>query len=45
MATAMEKMQKTVKSLTATSYQVKRVLAGFDQINRLGDKKKTGSSR
>ena len=44
-ASLMEKVQKAVRSLTAATYQVKRVLAGFDQINRVGEKKKTGSAR
>lgn len=45
MAAAMEKAEKAFKALTATAGQAKRMLMGFDQINRLGEKKKSGTSR
>ena len=48
LAAALNKARKAAKALASTSAKVKRVLAGFDEINRLGEKKKAsggGSSR
>ena len=45
LADALEKARKAAKALASTSSRFKRVLAGFDQIQRLGEKKKSGSSR
>lgn len=48
LAAALNKARKAAKALASTSSKVKRVLAGFDEINRLGEKKKAsggGSSR
>jgi hypothetical protein len=44
LAEALEKARKAAKALASTSSRFKRVLAGFDEINRLGEKKKSGSS-
>ena len=43
LASALKKAQKAVTTLGTASARVKRILAGFDQINRLN--KKTGSSK
>lgn len=45
LAQALDKARAAAKALAVTSSQVKRVLSGFDQINRLGEKKKTSSRR
>ena len=45
LAQALDKARAAAKALAVTSSQVKRVLSGFDQINRLGEKKKTSSSK
>lgn len=48
LAAALNKARKAAKALAVTSAKVKRVLAGFDEINRLGETKKAsggGSSR
>ena len=46
LASALDKARKAAKALASTSSKVKRVLAGFDEINRLGEKEKSsgGSS-
>ena len=45
LAEALEKARKAAKGLASASSKFKRVLADFDQIQRLGEKKKSGSSR
>ena len=44
LAAALEKARQAAKALASTSSRVKRVLAGFDQITRLGEEKKSSSS-
>lgn len=43
LAQALERARAAGRALASTSSRIKRVLAGFDQINRLGEEKKTGS--
>ena len=45
LAEALEKARKAAKGLASASSKFKRVLADFDQIQRLGEKRKSGSSR
>lgn len=42
---SLEKAKKSAKSLASSVSKVKRILAGFDEINRLGQKKTSGSSK
>ena len=42
---ALKKAEKSTKAVAATASRVKRILAGFDEINRLGEKVKSGSSK
>lgn len=44
LAAALNKARIAAKALASTSSKVKRVLAGFDEINRLGEKKKSSGS-
>lgn len=44
LADALNKARKAAKALASTTSKVKRVLAGFDEINRLGEKKKSSGS-
>ena len=44
LAAALEKARQAAKALASTSSRVKRVLAGFDEITRLGETKKSSSS-
>ena len=42
---ALDKAKKSAKGLASSVSKVKRILAGFDEINRLGQKKTSGSAK